>query len=136
MVKDKDSNKEDQIIRQLFRNDFVPDDVPSNDFNRRVMDQVMSEWISKSVYYEPLIDKRSRWWIIPVVLFVFLIGFLFDVGQMATSTNGNMWAENFEGVFQSLYSWIEPIHLLVFGATIAAGILLILDHFLQKLSNI
>ncbi len=137
MNKDINTNSsEDNFIRQLFKNNFKPDDVPSDDFNRTVMDRVMSEWVSQSTYYEPIVDKRNRWWILPGVLTLFVTGFLFDVGQMSATGNEQLWLNSLSGAFQSLYAWIKPIHLLGIGASLAVGLLLMFDRLLQKLSNL
>ncbi|WP_026055195.1 hypothetical protein [Anaerophaga thermohalophila] len=129
-------NNEDLMLKQFFKNSFQPDETPSPDFNKKVMDQVLNEWVSQSNYYENLVDTRNRWWIIPGVLLLFLAGFLFDVGQLSRNAEEYSWLKDLSGAFQSLYSWIEPIHMLVIGASLAIGLLLALDHFFKKLSNI
>jgi len=130
------NNIKDPEFSQWFKNNFEPEKMPSEDFSRRVMDRVMNEWISQSSYYKPLVDRHNRWWIVPGILALFVIGFLFDVGQMATPEDQYKWATNLVGAFEALYSWIEPIHLMIIGASMAVGLLLVFDRFLQKLSNI
>ena len=129
------SLNEDQIIRDLFKSNFVPEEVPDDNFNRQVMDRVMADWVAQSNYYQPLVDKQNRWWILPGVLILFAFGFFYDAG-IFTGENSFEWINNLGGAFHSLYSWVEPIHLMVIGASVAIGILLAADHLLQKLSNI
>jgi hypothetical protein len=136
MTTTRDINNEDQILKNFFRNNFIPDDVPSENFNQQVMDNVMNEWVSQSNYYAPLVDKHNGWWIVPGVLALFIVGYFFDVGKFQSKEEGIFRVNDLAGTIQSLYSWVEPVHLIVIGAIIAIGLLLVLDHFLQKLSNI
>ncbi|WP_010665350.1 hypothetical protein [Marinilabilia salmonicolor] len=126
---------EDRKIRDLFKTQFQPDHIPSDDFNRRVMNQVMADWVSQPRFYTPIVDKQNRWWIVPAVLVLFALGFMYDAG-LFTGESHFQWVDNFGGAFQSLYSWVEPVHLLVLGASLAVGLLLAIDQLLQKLSNI
>jgi hypothetical protein len=132
----RDINNDDQILEKFFRNNFIPDDVPSKNFNQKVMDNVMNEWVSQSNYYTPLVDKHNGWWIVPGVLALFIVGYLFDVGKLQSKEGETFLVNNLVPSIHSLYSWIEPVHLIAVGAIIAIGLLLLLDHFLQKLSNI
>jgi len=127
---------EDQILRALFKSSFQPNKVKSGNFNKNIMDQVMKDWVSQPNYYQPLVDKTNRWWILPGVAAIFIIGYLFDVARLTSGTNETTWLQNMGSAFQSLYSWVEPIHLIILGASAAIGLLLALDRFLQKLSNI
>ena len=126
---------EDRKIRELFHSEFQPDHIPSGDFNRKVMNQVMADWVSQPHFYKPIVDKQNRWWIVPAVLVLFALGYMYDAG-LFTGESQFQWVHNLGGAFQSLYSWIEPVHLLVLGSTLAVGLLLAVDQLLQKLSNI
>ncbi len=128
-------NNEDQIIRNLFRDDFEPEKITSKDFNRQIMDRVMTDWVARPDYYEPIVDKQNRWWIVPGVLIIFALGFLYDAG-LFTGQSQFQWVTNLGNSFQSLYSWVEPVHILFIGASLAVGLLLAVDQLLQKLSNI
>ncbi|PWD99066.1 hypothetical protein [Marinilabilia rubra] len=127
---------EDQVIRELFQNSFQPGQIKSEDFNRNIMDQVMSEWVSQSNYYQPLVDKKNRWWILPGIAVLFIVGYLFDLTRIGSASKEAMLLSNMASALQSLYSWIEPIHIIILGASAAIGLLLALDRFFQKLSNI
>ncbi|MFO8002457.1 MAG: hypothetical protein R6U46_14550 [Marinilabilia sp.] len=132
----KDTNhSEEQTVRQLFKTSFKPDDAPSEGFKKRVMDQVMSEWVSQSQYYEPLLNKQTRWWMVPGIITLFVFGYFLDMSQM-TSSDFNAGFNILGDAFKSLYTWIEPVHLLIIAAFLAVGLLLMFDHLLQKLSNI
>jgi hypothetical protein len=128
--------KEDQVFKELFKNSFQTSKVPSDDFNRKIMDQVMNEWVSQPNYYQPLVDKKNRWWLLPGIIAILIIGYLFDIARLGTNANEAALLNNLGSSLQSLYSWIEPIHLILIGVSLAIGILLALDRFLQKLSNI
>ncbi len=137
MKKDREEKEEqeEQVIRKLFKTEFHPETVPSEEFNRRVMNKVMGDWVSQPHFYQPIVDKQNRWWIVPAVLVLFALGFMYDAG-LFTGESHFQWVNNLGGAFQSLYSWVEPVHLLVLGATLAIGLLLAVDQLLQKLSNI
>jgi predicted transcriptional regulator YheO len=128
-------NSEDQIIRDLFKTDYQPEKINSKDFNRRIMNRVMADWVSQPNYYQPIVDKQNRWWIIPGMLVIFAMGFMYDAG-LFNGKSQFQWVSNLGISVQSLYSWIEPIHLLVIGASLAVVLLLAVDQLLQKLSNI
>ena len=134
-MKNHTENKEDQIVRNLFKAGFEPEKVNSKDFNRQVMDRVMADWIAQPNYYKPIVDKQNRWWILPGVLVLFALGFMYDAGLL-TGQSQFQWTTRLGTSFQSLYSWIEPEHLLIIGASLAVGLLLAIDQLLQKLSNI
>jgi cytochrome c-type biogenesis protein CcmH/NrfF len=134
MTKHKE-NQEDQIVRDLFHTGFEPEKLNSKDFNRHIMDRVMTDWVAQLNYYQPIVDKQNRWWIVPGVLVIFALGFMYDAG-LFTGNSQFQWVDNLGASFQSLYSWIKPVHLLVIGASLAVGLLLAVDQLLQKLSNI
>jgi hypothetical protein len=129
------NHNEDKIVRELFQNNFKPEDTPSANFKTRVMDRVMSEWVARSNYYEPILDKSTRWWLIPGIMALFAIGYFIDMGQMSRSHISEA-VGKLGTAFEALYAWIEPIHLLVIVSLLAAGLLLGADHLLRKLSNI
>lgn len=135
-MKPHSNHNEEEIIRKLFQNNFKPDTISSSEnFKMQVMDRVMSEWISSSSYYEPLLDKNTRWWLLPGILALFVIGYFIDMGQFSQANIGE--AIGKLGIaFESLYAWIDPIHLMILGTIMSAGLLLGIDHLFQKLSNI
>ncbi|MFW5754430.1 MAG: hypothetical protein ACOCV9_06470, partial [Marinilabiliaceae bacterium] len=128
-------HNEEEIVRKLFKNNFTPTPLSSKSFKMQVMDRVMSEWVSQSNYYEPILDKNTRWWLIPSILALFLIGYFIDMAQLGQTEIGEAFAKL--GIaFESLYIWIDPIHLMIMGTLLAAGMLLGIDQLFQKLSNI
>jgi len=129
------NHNEEEVVRKLFKNNFQPDTISSENFKIQVMDRVMSEWVSRSNYYEPILDKNTRWWLIPGIMALFLIGYFIDMGQLNQANIGE--AIGKLGIaFESLYAWVNPIHLMIMGSLMAAGLLLGIDHLFQKLSNI
>ena len=129
------NHNEEEVVRKLFKNNFQPDTISSENFKIQVMDRVMSEWVSQSRYYEPILDKNARWWLLPAILALFLIGYFIDMGQLNQANIGE--AIGKLGIaFESLYAWVNPIHLMIMGSLMAAGLLLGIDHLFQKLSNI
>ncbi|MFW6389399.1 MAG: hypothetical protein ACOCZI_02070 [Marinilabiliaceae bacterium] len=128
-------HNEEEIVRKLFKNNFTPTPLSSKNFKMQVMDRVMSEWVSRSNYYDPILDKNTRWWLIPGILALFLIGYFIDMAQLGQTEIGEAFAKL--GIaFESLYIWIDPIHLMIMGTLLAAGLLLGIDQLFQKLSNI
>jgi len=132
----KKTNNEDQMLRQLFRESFQPEKIPTADFNKKIMSRVLNEWVSRSDYFDPILNPRNRLWIIPGVFILFIIGFLVDAGQLRQGVSEFAWIQNIFGAFQFLFSWIEPIHWILIGALLTVALLLILDHLFKKLSNI
>ena len=66
---------------------------------------------------------------------VFVIGYFIDMGQLNQANIGE--AIGKLGIaFESLYTWINPVHLMILGTLMSAGLLLGIDHLFQKLSNI
>ena len=126
---------EDQVFRELFKSSFKPDMIADKDFNRKVMDRVMSDWVSQPNYYKPLVGPKKKWWIVPAVALILLSGYLFDIARLGSNANEALWLRDMGTAFQSLYSWIEPIHIIIFGVSGAIGLLLMMDRFFQKLSN-
>ncbi|MGQ1891012.1 hypothetical protein ACT29H_11280 [Thermophagus sp. OGC60D27] len=132
----KKSNNEDRMLKQLFQESFEPEEIPTADFNKKVMARILNEWVSRSNYFDPLVNTRNRWWIVPGIFVLFIIGFLLDLGQLSQNATEFAWLKNISGTFQFLYSWIKPIHLMIIGALLAVSLLLGLDHLFKKLSNI
>ena len=129
------NHNEEEVVRKLFKNNFQPDTISSENFKIQVMDRVMSEWVSQSNYYEPILDKNTRWWLIPGIMALFLIGYFIDMGQL-NQANIEEAIGKLGIAFESLYAWVNPIHLMIMGSLMAAGLLLGIDHLFQKLSNI
>ncbi|SFD81382.1 hypothetical protein [Thermophagus xiamenensis] len=130
----KELIQEDQKWKQLFQNSFQPEKIPSPDFNKKVMDRVLHEWISQSEYFTPVVNKRNRFWIISGIVVVFIIGFFMDAGVFRQ--DGLQLLNNLNDSFRFLFSWIKPVHLIFVGTFLAVGLLLALDYFFRKLSNI
>ena len=130
----KEITHEDQKLKELFHNSFQPEKIPSPDFNKKVMDRVLHEWISQSEYFTPVVNKRNRIWIISGIVILFIIGFFMDMGVF--SQDGMQLLNNLNDSFRFLFSWIKPVHLIFVGTLLATGLLLALDYFFRKLSNI
>lgn len=133
----KQKNKtEDQVFRELFKTSFQTSKVPSDDFTREIMDQVMTEWVSQPGYFQPLFDKKTRWWLLPGIAAIIFTGYLFDIARLGSDTNEAVFLHNMGSALQSLYSWIEPMHLILIGVSAGIGLLLALDRLIRKLSKI
>ncbi len=59
--------KQNDKLKDWFRE--LPEEQPSPDFTRRVMEQVMAEWRLNPVKYQPIISKKG-WWTIGVMAFL------------------------------------------------------------------
>ncbi len=131
----QDNSNEGRFLKRLFSDSFVPER-PSENFNRTLMERVMYDWVSSAGYQASLMDKRNRWWILPGVVLVLLIGYMIDVGRLGEHyVNGSLWLKGFSDLGVLLFGWMESMHWLIPASMVAVGGLLLFDRLLQKLSR-
>lgn len=134
-LSDNNSAGEDRLIKKLFKESFVPEQ-PTPDFNQHVMDQVMYDWVLQADRRQSLLDKQSRYWLIPGVLLVLVMGYLIDMGRLGQQyVNKQVWFKGFSELGVMLFGWMESMHWIVPVSLIAIGGLLIFDRLLQRLSR-
>lgn len=129
---------EDKKLKELLK--YAKLESPGNDFSARVMNRVFEENTAmEQVRSEPLLGRG--FWII-LALFVGLLVTVAFLSVTGTSVEGSLdllKGVNTEGVktgYQSVFEKIDAVPMSIAGILLASSLLLFLEKFLSKRSNV
>ncbi len=129
---------EDKKLKELLK--YAKLESPANDFSVRVMNRIFEEKaVLEQVKSEPVLGRG--FWII-LALFAGLIGIVAALSGTGLSSEDSLnllQGVNTEAVktgYQSVFEKIDAIPLSIAGILLASSLLLFLEKFLSKRSNV